>query len=74
MLMVGLVFLGPVIQMSSSIDCLTPCHCHNLFKKYASGWALSALDFKIYNVLCDLIWQSALTPFFSFRNYFLSYI
>ena len=58
MFMVGLVPLGPVIQMSSSIHCLKPCHCYNMFKnrQVATEWVgPSVLDFKIYNVLCDLI-------------------
>ena len=37
MLMVGLVSLSPVIQMSSSIHCLQPCNCYNMFKNRQVG-------------------------------------
>ena len=37
MLMVGLVSLSPVIEMSSSIHCLLPCNCYNMFKNRQVG-------------------------------------
>ena len=73
MLMVGLVSLSPVIQMSSSIHCLQPCNCYNMFKNRQVG----ALQPQILRLTmhCVIQFERVLRfHFLSFRNYFLSYI
>ena len=59
--------------------CLHPSTVYSLviviiFLKIGKCVGSLALDFKIYNVSYDLIWQSVMTPFLSFGIFFISHL